>query len=89
MDLVRNSCKGLNEPVPSVFKPFNKKTNDGRDMTKYSDLLGKAIRSMVEVKEDKDIDSLFSGVNTTALVDTIKGLDDFELIAFLVVQKEK
>ena len=57
-------------------------------MTKYSDLLGQAIRSMVEVKEDKDIDSLFSGVNTTALVDTIKGLDDFELIAFLVVQEE-
>ncbi len=54
----------------------------------YSDLLGQAIRSMVEVKEDKDIDSLFSGVNTTALVDTIKGLDDFELIAFLVVQEE-
>ena len=57
-------------------------------MTKYSDLLGQAIHSMVEVKEDKDIDSLFSGVNTTALVDTIKGLDDFELIAFLVIMKE-
>ena len=43
---------------------------------------------MVEVKEDKDIDSLFSGITTTALVDTIKGLDDFELISFLVIQEE-
>ena len=86
LDLVRNSCKGLNGPIPSVFKPFNKDTRDGREMTQYSDFLGQAIRSMVEVKEDKDIDSLFSGVNTTALVDTIKGLDDFKLIAFLVIQ---
>jgi hypothetical protein len=47
--------------------------------------LGKAIRTMVEVKEERDIDSLFSGGKTTALTQTIAGLDDFELIAFLVV----
>ena len=48
--------------------------------------LSSAIRSMIEVKEDKDIDSLFLGGKTTALVDTISGLDDFELITFLVIQ---
>jgi SNF2 family DNA or RNA helicase len=89
LDLVRNSCKGLSNPISSVCRLFNTKTRDGRDMTKYSDLLGQAIRSMIEVKEDKDIDSLFSGVNTTALVDTIKGLDDFELIAFLIIIKDE
>ena len=41
---------------------------------------------MIEVKEEKDIDSLFSGGRTTALTHTIKGLDDFELIAFLVIE---
>ena len=86
LDRVRNSCKGLNKPISSVCRLFNTQTEDGRDMTKYSDLLGQAICSMVEVKEDKDLDSLFSGKRTTALVDTIKGLDDFELIAFLVIQ---
>jgi len=40
------------------------------------------------VKDEKDLDSLFSGGKTTALLDTITGLDDFELIAFLVVQEE-
>lgn len=89
LDLVRSSCKGLTNPISSVCQLFNATTGDGRDMTRYSDLLGQAIRSMVEVKEDKDIDSLFSGVNTTALVDTIKGLDDFELISFLVVQGDE
>ncbi len=88
LDLVRITCKGLSLPIPSVCKLFNTHTGDGKDMTHYSDLLGQAIRSMVEIKEDKDIDSLFLGVTTTALVDTIKGLDDFELIAFLVVQED-
>jgi hypothetical protein len=55
-------------------------------MQAYSDLLGKTIRSMIEVKEEKDLDSLFSGGKTTALVNTIAGLDDFELITFLVIQ---
>jgi hypothetical protein len=56
-------------------------------MQVYSDLLGKAIRSMIEVKEEKDLDSLFTGGKTTALVNTISGLDDFELITFLVIQE--
>ena len=56
-------------------------------MQMYSDLLGRAIRSMIEVKEGKDLDSLFCGGKTTALVNTIVGLDDFELITFLVIQE--
>ena len=54
-------------------------------MKACSDLLSAAIRSMIDVKEEKDLDSLFSGGRTTALVNTIAGLDDFELVAFLVI----
>ena len=57
-------------------------------MAGQSALLSAAIRSMIDTKEEKDIDSLFSGGRTTALVNTIAGLDDFELIAFLVVQED-
>ena len=57
-------------------------------MESYSSLLSEAIRSMVDVKEEKDLDSLFSGGETTALVNSIKGLDDFELLAFIVIQGE-
>jgi SNF2 family DNA or RNA helicase len=87
LDLVRSSCKGLDKPVLDVCQKFNTETDDGRKMIPYSDLLGQAIRSMIEVKEDKDIDSLFTGSKTTALVDKIVGLDDFELITFLVIQE--
>ena len=87
LDLVRTSCKGRIEPIRNVCSSFNERTEDGRDMGHYSDLLSSAIRSMIEVKEEKDIDSLFSGGQTTALNHTITGLDDFELIAFLVIEQ--
>ncbi|UMM64706.1 helicase-related protein [Aristophania vespae] len=87
LDLIRMSCKGRPEPIQAVFRPFNERTQDGREMKQCSALLSAAIRSMIEVKEEKDLDSLFSGGHTTALVHMITGLDDFELIAFLVVEE--
>lgn len=87
LDLVRTSCKGQSEPINQVCRIFNDFTDEGRDMKVFSDLLGAAIRSMIQVKEEKDIDSLFSGGPTSALTNTITGLDDFELVAFLVIQE--
>lgn len=87
LDLIRTSCKGQSNPIQTVCRLFNERTQDGKNMGQYSELLSQAVRSMVDVKEERDIDSLFSGGRTTALVHTIAGLDDFELIAFFVVQE--
>jgi superfamily II DNA or RNA helicase len=87
LDLLRGACHGRPEPLAEICRLFNEETQDGREMGRYSDLLTSAIGSMIELKEERDIDSLFSGGRTTALVDTIAGLDDFELLAFLVVQE--
>ena len=87
LDLVRTCCKGQDIPNADVCQLFNQETGDGRRMQMYSDLLGKSIRSMIEVKDEKDLDSLFSSGKTTALTDTISGLNDFELISFLVIQE--
>jgi hypothetical protein len=86
LDLVRSACKGRGDPIPEAYRPFNLATQDGREMKPYSELLAQAIRSMVDLKEEKDLDSLFTSPRTSALVSPIAGLDDFELIAFLVVQ---
>lgn len=88
LDLVRTACRGRNEPVANVCRIFNELSDEGRDMAAQSELLTSAIASIIDVKEEKDIDSLFSGGATSALVHAVKGLDDFELIAFLVVQDE-
>lgn len=84
LDLARLASKGRAEADPVLCRYFNEMTDDGRSMGRYSDLLDQAIRSMIAVKEESDIDSLFRAGGTTALVGGIKGLDDFELIAFLV-----
>jgi hypothetical protein len=89
LDLLRVSCSAETEPVLEACRAFNRNTHDGRDMQAYSNLLGQAIRSVVNLKEDKDLDSLFIGKRTTALVEKIAGLDDFELIAFVVVQETR
>lgn len=85
LDLVRSGCRSYDEPVPEVCRIFNAATNDGAEMQHYSGLLTAAIRSMIDVAEQRDIDSLFSGGHTTALTATIQGLDDFELIAFIAI----
>lgn len=86
LDLIRSSCKGRDKPIKALCDAFNAETKDGREMGKYSELLSDAIKSMIEVKEERDLDSLFSGGHTTALTHTIAGLDDFELLAFIVVR---
>ena len=86
LDKVRFLCKGKTEPIPKLYKQFNKETRDGRNMTEFSKLLGDAISSIIEVKEESDIDSFLSGGQVSFLSNEIKGLDDFELICFLVVK---
>ena len=88
LDLTRSCCKNQTSPIANVCALFNSATQDGHNMEPYSNLLSDAIRSMVDVKEEKDLDSLFSSGETTALVNSIQGLDDFELLAFIVIQGE-
>ena len=74
------------EPILTLCEKFNKETDDGRNMEEVSQLLSDAINSIIDVKEESDIDSLFSTGGTSALMSQISGLDDFELICFLVVK---
>lgn len=86
LDNMRAACRGKHEPDKALCSVFNKETKDGREMSHYSDLLQEAIHSIIEVKEESDIMSLFSAGETTALRNKISGLDDFELICFLVIK---
>lgn len=86
LDDIRLLCRGKKEPVKELCKQFNEETDDGRDMLEISELLSDAINSIIDSKEESDIDSLFSAGGTSALMSTVSGLDDFELICFLVVK---
>lgn len=86
LDKMRYLCKGKKEAILEFCKKFNKETKDGRDMSEFSELLGKAIASIIQVKEESDVDSFLNGGQISFIDDNIKGLDDFELICFLVVR---
>ena len=86
LDKMRLLCKGKTEPIPALYRQFNRETRDGRDMQAISDLLTESISSIIEVKAESDIDSFLSGGQVSFLSDTISGLDDFELICFLVIR---
>lgn len=86
LDDIRLLCRGKKEPIKELCQRFNEETDDGRDMSDMSELLNKAINSIIDCKEESDIDSLFSAGGTSALLSSVSGLDDFELICFLVVK---
>jgi hypothetical protein len=86
LDKLRLLCRGKSAPISDLCRQFNAEARDGKDMRYISALLTDAIASVVTIKEESDIDSLFSAGGTTALNNTIAGLDDFELIAFFIVR---
>lgn len=87
LDAMRQLCRGQKQPDKALCRAFNAETDDGRKMQKYSDLLEDAVLSLVDAKADSDLDSLFRAGGTTALLDKVSGLDDFELICFIVVRE--
>ena len=86
LDKMRLLCKPLSKPDVKLCSDFNKETRDGLRMGKYSELLGKAIESIVTKKEESDIDSFLDGYVGELFEERITGLDDFELICFLVIK---
>lgn len=89
LDKMRYMCKGHDEPIPEVYRKFNIETKDGRNMKTFNSLLGDAISSIIEVKDESDMDSFLSGETVDFKHGQIKGLDDFELICFLVIKEEQ
>ena len=86
LDKMRLLCKPMTKPDVKLCSDFNKETRDGLRMGKYSELLGKAIESIVTKKEESDIDSFLDGYVGELFEERITGLDDFELICFLVIK---
>lgn len=86
LDIMRSIAKGKGQAIPALYNHFNQETDDGNDMRKYANLLNQTIESILNVKDESEVDSLFQRGGTTALVSSVKGLEDFELITFMVIK---
>lgn len=86
LDRMRHLCRNRTEPIPDLCRRFNAETRDGRHMGTYSRLLGDAITSLVRTKETTDLFSFLDGANGSLFGNEVRGLDDFELICFLIIK---
>lgn len=86
LDFYRKVCSGKNEVLKDIVKEFNNETNDGKDMKTYSSLLEDAINNIIGKKEEKGVASLFTKGGTTIQKSLFKGIEDFELVSFLVIK---
>jgi len=86
LDLYKKLCGGASELYSELIEEFNRETNNAQDMSKYAKYLETVVENIVGKEEEKGIESLFSFGATTLSNDMVKGLDDFELVSFLVVK---
>lgn len=86
LDRLRHLCRGKSEPLLDLCRQFNGETRDGRHMGTYSRLLGDAIASLIKTKEQTDLFSFLEGDSGSLFGNEVTGLDDFELICFLIVR---
>ena len=86
---MRHLCRGNATPLLDLCHKFNAETRDGQRMGTYSRLLGDAVSSLIKVKETTDLFSFLDGDSGSLFGNEVRGLDDFELICFLIVRKEE
>ena len=86
LDIYKAICSGKNEVLSELVYEFNSETKNGNKMDKYTNLLEKAIFDIKGYVEEKGIKSLFRLGKSTILDNKVTGLNDFELVTFLVVK---
>ena len=69
-----------------MVNEFNFDTDDGRDMHIYSELLVETIEDIIGKKQETGVKSLFNKGGTAVVKRDIDGLEEFELITFLIVR---
>ena len=86
LDYYKKLCLGKKEVLHELVNDFNMETNDGKDMEKYSSLLVETIENILGKKQEAGVKSLFSKGGTATVKQDINGLEEFELVTFLIIK---
>ena len=89
MDRLRHLCLGREIPDAGACACFDRTTRGDRDMRHAQRLLAAAVASVAGKQEERAVASLFSPGGTHALAGEFSGIDDFEVVAFLIVLAEE
>jgi len=88
LDRLRRLCIGRDYPDAGACTRFDKATRNGENMAAIQKLLAAAVTSVVGKKEERAIASLFTPGGTHAGKGEFAGMNDFEVVAFLVILPE-
>lgn len=86
LDAMRMLCKGENEPILNLCDELSKETKEYSKMDSFSHLLKQSIGSILQTEKEKDVQSLFRTGGTTALKEKLRGIEDFNLVSFLIIK---
>lgn len=88
LDLLKKITLGSVNPNKTANAVFNDRTNSGADMAHYQGLLARAVAGITGKAEEKGVESLFERGGTVISKDSFKGIDDFEVVAYLIIVNE-
>ncbi|MCH8568889.1 MAG: DEAD/DEAH box helicase family protein [Balneolales bacterium] len=86
LDAMRMLCKGRSEPLADLCRTLSDETDEYHDMATYSNLLKQSISSILRKEEEQGMNSLFKSGGTSLLRDSLKGVEDFKLVSFLIIR---
>jgi len=85
LDVMKKQALGNKVPEAKAVERVNTKTRNGKDMSHYRSLLEAAVSSIVGKSEEKGVESLFSRGGTNLTKDSFQGMEDFEVISYMIV----
>lgn len=86
MDYYKKLCNGQTLVYRDLVNEFNKETKNGIKMDKYSELLRLAIENTQGKEEEIGIKSIFSKGGITLTKKQSTGLEEYEIITFLILR---
>lgn len=86
LDYLKKLCSGKNEVLTELVDEFNRETDEGHNMKHYSNLLEAAIEELIGKEQEIGVASLFNRGGTTLQKSFYDGIEDFELVTFLILR---
>lgn len=89
LDVLKKQGLSWHHPNPEAIQTFQQQSKQGKDMSLYRTLLETAVNSIIGKAEEKGVESLFSRGGTVLTKDSFKGIEDFEVVSYLIIKETR
>lgn len=87
LDILKKQGLGWHRPDTKAVAKYLLDTENGKDTSQYRHALELAVGSIIGKAEEKGVESLFSRGGTVLTKDSFKGIEDFEVISYLIIKE--